>query len=138
MKQFLSLLLVITTLACVCLSVFAVNYAEDDRNIQVTVPVRLLPGGRGTIAVEGKWSSNRKLVVIAPTNVVLTNSINPIDKKTLTISFSGIYKIGDNTQNINKNDDGAYAIISVSEISNALFGEWSGVIYYDVKMEDIT
>ena len=153
MKKFISLLLAITMLYCICPSVFATNYTEDDdREIKlpisytsagteeytVTVPLHLEPGASGVVTVEGKWASNRKLTVTAPATVILTNNINSADRKLLTISFSGIYKVGNNTNAIKTTDDGSYATISVSNIDNALFGEWKGIIYYDVKMEDVT
>ena len=94
----------------------------------VTVPATLAPGGSGEVKVQGTWASNRKLTVTAPSSVTLTNSIDS-GTKTLAVTFAGIAKTGDNTVAVSDTKT-----ISVAEISNALFGTWSGTISYTVSM----
>ena len=101
---------------------------------QITVPATLAPGASGTVTVEGTWASNRVLNVTADDMVTLTNSIDNSLTKELTVTFAGISKAGSNTVAIKTTDEGAFATVSVSEITNALFGTWSGTFYYNVEM----
>ena len=95
----------------------------------ITVPASLTPGESGDVSVSGTWATNRKLTVTAPSTVTLTNSINSSDTKTLAVTFDGIAKTGDNTVGVSETKT-----ISVADISDALFGTWSGVISYTVSM----
>ena len=97
----------------------------------VTVPATLAPGESGDVSVIGTWASNRILTVNAPTSVTLTNSINPKDTKTLNIDFNSIEKAGDNCSEILTE-----GTIQVEDISDALFGTWTGTITYDILIED--
>ena len=95
----------------------------------VTVPAELAPGASGTVTLEGTWASNRKVTVSADANVVLKNSINAQDTKTLTVTFGGITLAGDN--NVAVSDTEA---VSVAAITDALFGTWSGKFNYNVSI----
>ena len=95
----------------------------------VTVPAQLAPGGSGDVVASGTWASNRKLVVTADENVVLTNSINSADQKDLDVEFNGITLVGSNTAAVSDTK-----VVSVDEIENALFGTWSGAFEYSVEM----
>ena len=95
----------------------------------VTVPASLTPGESGDVSVSGIWATNRKLTVTAPSTVTLTNSINSSDTKTLAVTFDGIAKTGDNTVGVSETKT-----ITVADITDALFGTWSGVISYTVSM----
>ena len=98
----------------------------------VTVPASLTPGDSGDVSVEGTWASNRRLSVTAPSTVTLTNSINSADTKTLAVTFDGIAKTGNNTIGVSETKT-----ITVADISDALFGTWSGVISYTVSMDNV-
>ena len=98
----------------------------------VTVPAELAPGASGTVTLEGTWASNRQVTVSADANVVLTNSINAQDTKTLTVTFGGITLAGDN--NVAVSDTEA---VSVADISDALFGTWSGKFNYNVEIGNV-
>ena len=99
----------------------------------VTVPASLTPGGAaGEVIAQGTMASNRKLVVTAPETVTLKNSINAENTKTLNVNFDDITMLGDNTKAVS-----AKANISVSEITDALFGTWSGIIVYTVTPGDV-
>ena len=104
---------------------------------KVTVPATLAPGASGNVTVEGTWASNRVLNVTSDEKVTLTNNIDNSLTKELVVTFGGISKVGSNTVAIKTTDEGAYATVSVSEITNALFGTWSGTFYYNVEMEDV-
>ena len=95
----------------------------------VTVPASLTPGESGDVSVSGTWATNRKLTVTAPSTVTLTNSINSSDTKTLAVTFDGIEVTGDNTVGVSETKT-----ITIADISDALFGTWSGVISYTVSM----
>ena len=97
----------------------------------VIVPATLAPGESGDVSVSGTWASNRKLTVTVPNSVTLTNSINPKDTKTLNIDFNGIEQTGDNCSEILTR-----GTIQVENISNALFGTWTGTITYDISIRD--
>ena len=156
MKKILSLLLVgIMVVSMVPATLATTNYtngtdveynAADDDTIgdingdgqpdnteyyTVTVPALMAPGASGNVVAQGTWASNRKLTVTADENVVLENSINSADTKTLTVTFPGIELAGSNTAAVTDTK-----AVSVAGIDNALFGTWSGTFYYDVEMVD--
>lgn len=96
----------------------AVKYtATNNENYTITVPAKLAPGGEGTVTLDGFWASNTVVSVTAEENVVLTNSINANDKKTLDVYFDGISEAGDNN-----GKQSFTAPVSVANIENALFG----------------
>ena len=106
-----------------------VSYTGDSKSVyEVTVPATLAPGGSGEVKVSGTWASNMTVKVTASETVTLTNDIDG-STKTLDVEFDGISQAGDNTNSILVN-----ATISVEEITNALFGTWSGTIYYNVEL----
>ena len=135
MKKFASLLLAMVMAASLAVPAFAetqsttVTYTGTGaESYTVTVPATLAPGGSGEVKVQGTWASNRKLTVTAPSSVTLTNSIDS-GTKTLAVTFDGIEVTGDNTVGVSETKT-----ISVADISDALFGTWSGVISYTVSM----
>ena len=113
----------------------AVSYtnAQAKEEYTVTVPASLAPGASGNVVASGTWASNRKLTVTADANVVLANSINAADTKTLTVTFAGIELAGSNTAGVEKT-----VAVSVAEMpSDALFGTWSGTFNYNVVMGNV-
>ena len=138
MKKMMSLVLALVMVCSLCVTAFAadtttVTYVgTGTEKYTVTVPASLAPGGSGDVSVSGTWASNRKLTVTAPSSVTLTNSIDS-GTKTLAVTFAGIAKTGDNTVAVSDTKT-----ISVADISNALFGTWSGNINYTVSMGDAT
>ena len=99
-----------------------------DAEYTITVPALLKPSGSGTVTLEGTWASDCEVVVTADQSVTLTNSINPNDKKVLTVSFDGISALGSNVDTIV-----ATETVSVGAIDNAIFGTWSGKFNYNVE-----
>ena len=97
----------------------------------VTVPAQLAPGTAGEVVLAGTWSSDRKVIVTADAEVVLENSINPANTKTLTVTFTPIEQIGDNTAAIEVKKD-----VAIAGIENALFGTWNGTFNYEVDIQD--
>ena len=136
MKKFASLFLALVMVCSLSVSAFAahsttVTYTgTSTESYTLTVPASLTPGASGEVKANGTWASNRTLVVTAPDTVTLTNDIDG-GTKTLDVTFEGINQAGSDTvaQTVTKN-------ITVGNISNALFGTWSGVIIYNVSMED--
>ena len=136
MKKMMSLVLALVMVCSLCVTAFAadattVTYVgTGTEEYTVTIPASLAPGGSGEVKVQGTWASNRKLSVSAPSSVTLTNSIDR-GTKTLEVTFAGIAKTGNNTVAVSDTKT-----ISVADISNALFGTWSGNINYTVSMGD--
>ena len=136
MKKFASLLLALVMVCSLSVSAFAahtttVTYTgTSSESYTLTVPASLTPGASGEVKASGTWASNRTLVVTAPDTVTLTNDIDG-GTKTLDVTFDGINQAGNDTvaQTVTKN-------ISVGNISNALFGTWTGTIVYNVSMDD--
>lgn len=94
---------------------------------EVSVPAKLVPGGTGVVKLEGIWTPNQTIKVIAPTSVSLTNNIDASSVKNLAITFNDITKAGDVNKAISVKED-----ISVDNISDALIGTWTGHIVYTV------
>lgn len=106
--------------------------AANTEGWTLTVPAKLAPGSSGTVTLEGYWPSNKQLTVTAQDNVVLTNSINAANQKSLDISFVGISELGSDTNSQKFSES-----ISVEPIANALFGKWNGVFYYTVGTQEL-
>lgn len=113
----------------------AVSYTADaaaNREYTITVPASLEPGQSGTVTLKGKWASNETVKVTADAEVVLTNSINSADQKTLSITFAGIEKAGDNVEEKTYTESVSVAAMP----ADALFGTWSGKFNYNVEYDD--
>ena len=121
----------------------AVSYTgSSSESYTVTVPASITvkssgDAANGQVTVEGSWPSDKVLKVSAPTSVTLTNSIDSGNTKDLAVTFAKINKVGSNTAAIAKTDTGAFATITVANITGALFGTWSGKIEYTVSLEDV-
>ncbi len=127
--------------ACACNATLSSNgtqveYNADDRDgdgqldnlaYTITVPALLAPGGSGTVTLQGMWPSNATVKVTADPSVEMVNSINSADKKTLAVTFTAIELAGNNTAAVSDDET-----VSVADISNALFGTWSGKFNYNV------
>ena len=106
--------------------------ATANEQYTVTVPATLAPGGSGDVVASGTWGSNRKLTVTADDDVTLTNSINAADQKVLDVTFAGIELTGSNTESVSDTKQ-----VAVANITDAIFGTWSGTFNYNVAMSDV-
>ena len=106
--------------------------ADNFEAYTVTVPAMMAPGDTSEVVVAGTWNSARKVIVTADEEVVLENSINPSNTKTLAVTFGTLEKEGDNTAAIEVKKD-----IEVADIEDALFGVWSGTITYTAEIVDV-
>ena len=106
--------------------------AATNEQYTVTVPATLAPGGSGDVVASGTWGSNRKLTVTADDDVTLTNSINAADQKVLDVTFAGIELTGSNTESVSDTTQ-----VAVANITDAIFGTWSGTFNYNVAMSDV-
>lgn len=140
MKRIFSLLLVTLMVVSAVPAAFAtlnendykagtkVEYnAANNEIYTITVPAKLSPGDSGFVTIQGQWASYRTISVTADKTVTLTNSINPLDTKDLSVLFDGINMMGSNTQQLQQSQP-----ISVNNISNAIFGVWNGKFNYNV------
>ena len=143
MKKVLSLTLAAVMLLSLVPTAFAaennwqggtkVEYtATANEQYTVTVPATLAPGAAGDVVASGTWGSNRKLTVTADKDVTLTNSINAADQKVLDVTFAGIELTGSNTESVSDTKQ-----VAVANITNAIFGTWSGTFNYNVAMSDV-
>ena len=141
MKKLISITLALVMSISLYTSAFAETLGQDSTNVEyvgqasenylLTVPASLSPSQSGNVKAEGTWASNRKLVVSAPNTVVLTNDINTNETKTLDVAFAGINRIGNDSASITETK-----AITVGEISNVLFGTWTGKIVYNASIKD--
>ena len=106
--------------------------ATGSESYTITVPAQLAPGGSGTVTLQGTWADNRIVTVTADQTVTLTNSIKAEDKKVLNVNFAGISEAGNNIDSQTFTED-----VSVDDITNALFGTWSGKFNYNVEIENV-
>ena len=143
MKKILSITLAAVMLLSIIPTAFAaennwqggtkVEYtATANEQYTVTVPATLAPGAAGDVVASGTWGSNRKLTVTADKDVTLTNSINAADQKVLDVTFAGIELTGSNTESVSDTKQ-----VSVANITDAIFGTWSGTFNYNVAMSDV-
>lgn len=157
MKKVLSLVLCLAMVFSLSVTAFAENTSYDKGEgaqtavsyegtgteaYTVTVPATITvkdtgDKATGEVNVAGTWASNKHLTVTCPTTVTLTNDINSADTKTLNITFAGIDKTGNNCVAIETTDDGAHATLTVDNIKEALFGDWTGSISYTVTMANV-
>ena len=86
---------------------------DNQEAYTVTVPALMAPGDTAEVSAQGTWNTDRKLVVSADANVVLTNSINSADTKTLAVTFPGIELAGSNTAAVSDAADISVANIFV-------------------------
>ena len=105
--------------------------ATGSESYTITVPAQLAPGGNGTVTLQGTWAENRIITVTAEPTVTLTNSIKAEDQKVLNVHFDGISEAGSNTSSQTFTEG-----VSVDDITNALFGTWSGKFNYNVDITD--
>lgn len=99
----------------------------------VTVPATLNPGQSGDVVLNGTYASNRKVNITCDETVTLTNSINSLDTKVLDITFAGIELVGNNNIAVTKTES-----VSVEDISDAMFGNWSGQFNYAISISDVS
>lgn len=141
MKKIISFVLVTLLLVSAVPTVLATNdytqgtqvvyTATGSESYTITVPALLAPGSNGTVTLSGTWAENRTINVTAEPTVTLTNSIKANDKKVLNVHFDGISENGNNTGTQTFTES-----VSVDNITNALFGTWSGKFNYNVDIAD--
>lgn len=105
--------------------------ATGNESYTITVPAKLAPGGSGTVTLSGTWADNRIVTVTADPTVTLTNSIKAEDQKVLNVHFDGISEAGSNIGSQTFTES-----VSVDDITNALFGTWSGKFNYNVEVSN--
>lgn len=149
MKRLICLLLVCSLLLSLSSIVFGDNtYTPDSDGDPVTtatytgtqtptytieVPARLTPNSSGDVKLVGQWPPNERVVVTAPEEIDMENSIDGTIKQ-LGITYTTIDLAGSNTAESSKTES-----ISVGSFEyTPLFGVWSGVIEYNVDYLAVT
>lgn len=97
---------------------------------ELEVPAQLKPGQTGEVKLTGTWSSSKRIDVNVDEQVELVNNIDGVSKE-LKVEFNNISEIGNNTLPIEIKE-----IIVVEEITDALFGEWTGNIIYNLSCKE--
>lgn len=106
----------------------------------VTVPAALTAGGdSGEVIASGSWASNQTLTVTASETIDLVCDLNANDKEIVAVTFASISQLGSDTTDFNYVDENTdrrvKALISVAAPQSALFGTWTGTIYYNVSLK---
>lgn len=112
-----------------------VTYTGQGQEVyEVTVPAILNPNEVvGEVSAWGTFPTTKQLKITTPDTVTLTCDLKADDQKVLAINFDEFILGGDNEVQIEKSAD-----ISVEQITDALFGEWTGTITYTIGLEDVT
>ena len=139
MKKILSLALAVSMLVSAVPMAYAADTQDYTQGTQVsytaanvesytiTVPAKLAPGDTGTVTAKGTWPSTKNLRVTADESIEMVNSISTASNKELDITFEPIILAGSQTAEVSATSD-----ITVEDITDALFGTWSGIIHYNV------
>jgi len=98
----------------------------------LSVPATMAPGASETISLTGTWPFNERVVVEAQDKVTMYHDLKKSDTKVLDVTFAPIELDGDNCFEV-----AADSLISVADITNALFGTWTGTINYTLTFETI-
>ena len=94
----------------------------------ITVPAEMKPGTTAQVTVAGTWESTHEVCVTCQDFVELMKYGDILNGyETLEVTFSNLYVQGDDLNPVSVSQD-----ISVEDF-NALFGEWSGRIDYEVN-----
>ena len=136
LKQLLSTALALVMTFSLSIPVFAADYETSvsyegtgTEQYELTVPSQLKPGTAGNVTLSGTWASNRHIAVTADESVTMTGSLG--GSETLDVTFAGIDLAGNNETSVSETKQ-----VSVEEL-NALFGNWTGTLYYDVGASDV-
>lgn len=136
MKKILSLTLAVMLLVSAIPTAFAaetqdyslgtaVTVTGAGGDYTVTVPATLTPGQTGTVTASGYWSSDEVLYVTVPSTVEVRNGSQTAN---INVSFDGIKANGNYIEGMN-----IPVNISIDN-GGILFGEWTGIIEYDVEL----
>lgn len=107
----------------------SVTVVGDGGEYYVTVPASLEPGQTGTVTAYGKWASNETVKVWTDETVEVTHTETG-EKTTVNVDFAGIESLGNDLEDMN-----VTAPISIDK-GEIRFGEWTGVIEYNVEFDD--
>lgn len=109
-----------------------IGYKEGQEEYNVVVPAELNAGGNaGTVTLTGTWKSTHTVNVTAPEEIIMTNNIDG-EEQSVVVNFDDIHQTGNNNSGIEVSKD-----ISVNELTGAIFGEWTGLIVYNVNVTDV-
>lgn len=109
---------------------------------EVTVPALLNPNEvTSDVKAWGTFPTTKQLKITVAdaaataeaNKVTLTCDLKAEDQKVLNVNFDEFILAGDNEVEVEKT-----ATISVEQITEALFGEWTGTINYTIGLESVT
>lgn len=138
MKKFTSIVLALALVLCMSVTAFAagetttVTYTGTaSESYTLTVPATMEAGDTDNVNLSGTWASNRQATVSCPSSIVMTCDLDN-STQNLTITFPDLVVVGDNENAISEDAD-----ITVADMSNVLFGTWTGTIEYTVEFDDV-
>ena len=106
-----------------------VTVVGDGGEYFVTVPASLEPGQTGTVRAYGKWASNETVKVTTDATVEVEHQETGA-KTNVNVTFAGIESLGNDLEDMD-----VTANISIDK-GDIRFGEWKGVIEYNVEFDD--
>lgn len=130
-RAFRSALLAAALIVAATIPAYADTPTQTDQEFSISVPAVLAPGGSGDVTLSGTWEKSKTYTLTTDSSVELTCDIDG-DTQTLSISFPGITLQG--------GDDAVSATeqVRVGDITDAIFGTWTGVFEYHIESATCT
>ena len=142
MKRIVSLLLVLSLVLSFSSFAFAeeegkkfetaIIYEGIQTEYNITVPSEIRVGDTADVSINGYWPTDMMVIISAPEEVELTSTSNEADKIRLKVNFDDISVMGKGSSPVSVTED-----LSVSKVSDKLFGTWKGIITYTVTIDTI-
>lgn len=142
MKRIVSLLLVLSLVLSFSSFAFAeeeekkfetaIIYEGIQTEYNITVPSDIKVGETKEVGISGYWPTDMVVNISVPEKVELISTSNSKDKIDLTVGFNSISLMGKGSSPVSVTED-----LSVSKVSDKLFGTWKGIITYTVTIDTI-
>lgn len=94
----------------------------------LVVPANMTPGTSNTVKLSGTWPSNKTYTITVDSTVVLRNDIDTSETVSANVSMDTLSLAGNNKTSVS-----ASANVSVGQIPDVLFGNWTGSFKYYVS-----
>lgn len=137
-KKLMSLLLSCVMIFGLCASALAGEDAGQSTKVSLSgtgsdsyllvVPANMTPGTSNIVKLSGTWPSNKTYTITVDNTVVLRNDIDTSETVSASVSMDTLSLAGNNKTSVSAN-----ANVSVGQISDVLFGNWTGSFKYYVS-----